>query len=81
VAIPAACAYAGISPLRFTTLSLLSSLAWAAAVMAVVAWIGPASLAELGWRAWWTPLVPAALVLGLTWWLARREGTETTSPA
>jgi membrane protein DedA with SNARE-associated domain len=81
VAIPAACAYAGISPLRFSTLSLLSSVAWAAAVMAVVAWIGPASLAELGWRGWWTPLVPAVLVVGLTWWLARREGAETTEAA
>jgi membrane protein DedA with SNARE-associated domain len=81
VAIPAACALAGIAPLRFTTLSLLSSLAWAAAVMALVAWIGPASLAELGWRAWWTPLVPAALVVALTWWLARRQGTRTAEVA
>ena len=77
VAIPAACAYAGIAPLRFTTLSLLSSLAWAAAVMALVAWIGPVSLAKLGLRAWWTPLVPAVLVVGLTWWRARREVAET----
>ena len=61
-----------MAPLRFTTLSLLSSLAWAAAVMAFIAWLGPASLAELGVRAWWTPLVPAALVLVFTWWLSRR---------
>ena len=72
VAIPAACAYAGVGPLRFTALSLLSSGAWAAAVMAFIAWLGPASLAELGVRAWWTPLVPAAFVLGFTWWLSRR---------
>jgi membrane protein DedA with SNARE-associated domain len=81
VAIPAACALAGITPLRFTALSLLGSVGWAAAVMALVAWIGPASLAALGWRAWWTPLAPAALVVGLTWWLARRPGTQATEVA
>lgn len=73
VAIPAACACANVSPLRFTTLSLLSSLAWAAAVMSFIVWLGPASLAELGVRAWWTPVVPAVLVLVFTWWLARVE--------
>ena len=39
-----------------------------------VAWLGPASLAELGMRARWTPLVPAVLVVAGTAWLARREG-------
>jgi membrane protein DedA with SNARE-associated domain len=73
VAIPAACAYAGVAPMRFTGLSLVSSVAWAAAVMSFIVWLGPASLAELGVRAWWTPLVPAALVLVFTWWLSRRE--------
>ena len=73
VAIPAACAYANVSPIRFTTLSLLSSLAWAAAVMSFIVWLGPASRAELGVRAWWTPLLPAVLVLVFTWWLARVE--------
>lgn len=73
VAIPAACAYAEVPPLRFTTLSLVSSLGWAAAVMSFIVWLGPASFAELGVRAWWTPLVPAALVVGFSAWLSRRE--------
>jgi membrane protein DedA with SNARE-associated domain len=73
VAIPAACAYAGVPPLVFTTLSLVSSLAWAAAIMGFIAWLGPTSFAQLGVKAWWTPLVPASLVLGFTWWLARKE--------
>jgi membrane protein DedA with SNARE-associated domain len=71
VAIPAACACADVSPVRFSTLSMLSSLGWAAAVMALVTWIGPASFAQLGVRAWWTPLVPAALVIVFSWWLGR----------
>ena len=73
VAIPAACAYAGVPPLVFTTLSLVSSLAWAAAIMGFIAWLGPTSFAQLGVKAWWTPLPPASLVLAFTWWLARKE--------
>jgi membrane protein DedA with SNARE-associated domain len=81
VAIPAACAYAGVAAVQFTVLSLLSSMAWAAAVMSLIVWIGPASLAELGVRAWWTPLLPAGLVLGFTWWLSRREPVEGAAGA
>jgi membrane protein DedA with SNARE-associated domain len=71
VAIPAACACAGVRPLRFSSLSLVSSFLWAAAVMAFVSWLGPASLHELGGSGWWTALVPAALVVGFGWWLGR----------
>ena len=74
VAIPAACAYADVGPLRFSTLSLFSSLGWAAAIMGTIAWLGPASFAELGIKAWWTPLVPAALVLSFLLWLRRAPG-------
>ncbi len=81
VAIPAACAYAGVPPVKFTTRGLLSSLAWAAAVMAFIVWLGPASFAELGVRAWWTPLVPAALLLAFTWWLARKEREKERAEA
>ncbi len=81
VAIPAACAYADVAPLRFTTLSLLSSLAWAATVMSFIVWLGPTSFAQLGVRAWWTPLVPAAIVLVFTWWLSRREREKERVPA
>lgn len=71
VAIPAACACAGVAPARFTSLSLVSSAAWAAAVMGLVAFLGPTTLEELGVRAWWTPLVPATLLIAFTRWLAR----------
>lgn len=82
VAIPAACAYADVAPLRFTMLSLVSSFAWAGAVMWLIAWLGPASFAELGVRGWWTPLIPAALVLLFSYWLSRQPafGDETRSP-
>jgi membrane protein DedA with SNARE-associated domain len=76
IAIPAACACADVSPARFTLLSLLSSLGWAAAVMGFVAWLGPTSLEELGLKAWWAPLVPAALVIAFTYWLGRKAAPE-----
>lgn len=81
VAIPAACACADVAPLRFSALSLVSSLLWAAAVMGFVAWLGPVSLAELGMTGWWTPLLPAALVLGFSAWLSRRERRAEPEPS
>jgi membrane protein DedA with SNARE-associated domain len=80
VAIPAACACADVAPLRFTSLSLVSSLAWAAAVMAVITWLGPTSFAQLGVKAWWTPLIPAALVLLFSYWLGRVPGFGAEPP-
>ncbi|HEY3121011.1 MAG TPA: DedA family protein [Vicinamibacteria bacterium] len=73
IAIPAACAYAGIPPLRFTLLSFAGSFAWAAVVMGFIAWLGPASLAQLGVKGWWTPVVPATMVIAFSWWLGRGE--------
>lgn len=80
IAIPAACAYAEVAPLRFTALSLLSSLGWAALVTGLVSWLGPASFAELGLRAWWTPLIPAALVIAFSAWLARVPALSDRDP-
>src|ERR1051326_9040382 len=52
IAIPAACAYTGVEPLRFSTLSFLSGFAWASAIMVLVIYLGPNSLRELGIQAW-----------------------------
>ncbi|PYV43843.1 MAG: hypothetical protein DMG06_09090 [Acidobacteria bacterium] len=71
IAIPAACAYAGIPAIRFTTLNLIGSSAWAAAILVTVTRIGPASFARFGLNAWWTPIVPALLIILFFRWLAR----------
>ncbi|MGE5244741.1 MAG: DedA family protein [Betaproteobacteria bacterium] len=71
VAIPAACAYAGVRPLRFSMLNLVSAFAWAGAIMLVVVRIGPEILGALGLKGWWGVLIPAALVLVFFRWLAR----------
>ncbi len=71
IAIPVACAYAGIPARRFTTLNLMSSLAWAAIVMLLVSWFGPSVLKWLGVNVWWGPLIPALLILLAFRWLNR----------
>ena len=40
-AIPIACAYAGVKPLKFSSLNLLSAFIWAGSIMLVVTKLGP----------------------------------------
>jgi membrane protein DedA with SNARE-associated domain len=71
IAIPVACAYAGVRPVRFTALNLVSGFAWAGAIMFVIIKVGPSALSALGLHAWWGPAIPAALVLVFFRWLSR----------
>ena len=64
-AIPIACAYAGMRPLRFSALDLVSAFAWAGAIMLVVVKLGPNAMNALGLKGWWGALVPAVLVLAV----------------
>lgn len=71
IAIPAACAHADISRVRFSVLNLIGSFAWAASILYLVAHFGPEVLAQLGITAWWAPLVPGALVIAFFLWFRR----------
>jgi membrane protein DedA with SNARE-associated domain len=75
IAIPAACAYAGIPAFRFTAYNLIGSMAWAGTILFFVSRVGPASLASLGLDAWWAPVFPAALIVAFFSWLGRRSKT------
>jgi membrane-associated protein len=68
IAIPAACAYAGVPAAQFTLLSLAGSFAWAAAILAAIAYLGPQVIT---FTAWWTPAIPAVLILLFIYWLGR----------
>jgi membrane protein DedA with SNARE-associated domain len=70
IAIPVACAYAGVPPLRFTALNLISGFAWAGAIMFVIVRVGPGALGALGLNAWWSPAIPALLVFLFFRWLS-----------
>lgn len=70
-AIPIACAYAGVRPLKFTTLNLISAFAWASAIMLFVKG-GSSTLNAFGLNAWWGPFIPAVLVILFFRWLSGR---------
>ena len=75
-AIPIACAYAAMRPLKYSALSLISAFAWAAAIMAFVK-SGSSTLAAFGLDVWWGPFVPAALVILFFRWLSRPKKQST----
>jgi membrane protein DedA with SNARE-associated domain len=83
VAIPVACASAGISAPRFTFLNLCSAFGWAIAIMLVVAWGGPTALGWVGLTGWWGLAIPAVAVLLFARWLAHAaaepHGATSTS--
>jgi len=69
-AIPIACAYAEMRPLKFSALNLISSFAWAATIMAFVKG-GASTLNAFGLNAWWGPFIPAIAVIVFFRWLSR----------
>ncbi len=87
IALAAACAYAGVAPLRFSILNLAASAVWSVSLLTLVAWVGPTYLPALGISGWWSGLVPALLIV-LAFRLAGRleqramvEAPEGGSPA
>jgi membrane protein DedA with SNARE-associated domain len=69
-AIPIACAYANVAPLKFSSLNLVSAFAWAGAIMLFVK-TGSATLSAFGLNGWWGPFIPAVLVVLFFRWLGR----------
>jgi membrane protein DedA with SNARE-associated domain len=69
IAIPVACAYAGVRPQRFSSLSVLSSMCWAAAIMGLVTGSHHAWLNLVGPARGWTLLVPLTLLVLFVRWL------------
>jgi membrane protein DedA with SNARE-associated domain len=69
-AIPIACAYADMRPLKYSMLSLMSGFAWASAIMAFVKG-GATTLDAFGLTAWWGPFIPAVLVIVFFRWLSK----------
>jgi len=77
-AIPIACAYANVRPIKFTSLNLISAFAWAGAIMLVVK-TGSSTLTAFGLNQWWGPFVPALLVVIFFRWLAGRPSASGPS--
>ena len=73
IVLAAACAYSGVAAVKFSLLNGLTSIVWAAGLLALVAWVGPAYLPMLGISGWWSALIPALLVVVLFRVLSRVE--------
>ena len=73
IALAAACAYAGVSPLRFSCWNAISSLCWATTILVLIAWAGPSFLPRLGISGWWSAVVPAAVILAVSMLISRSE--------
>jgi membrane protein DedA with SNARE-associated domain len=69
-AIPIACAYANVNPVKFSALNLVSAFAWAAAIMAFIKG-GATTLDAFGLNTWWGPFIPAILIVLFFRWLGR----------
>ena len=69
-AIPVACAYADVRPVKFSALNLISAFAWAGALMLFVK-VGSRTLTAFGLQAWWGPFIPAGLLIAFFIWLSR----------
>jgi membrane protein DedA with SNARE-associated domain len=76
-AIPVACAYADVRPLKFSTLNLISAVGWASALMLLVK-LGSSTLTAFGLREWWGPFIPAALLIAFFVWLSRPSRPRRT---
>jgi membrane protein DedA with SNARE-associated domain len=68
-AIPVACAYANVHPLKFSALNFVSGFAWAGAILLFVK-MGSSTLTAFGLNAWWGPLIPAVFVVLFFRWLS-----------
>ena len=65
IALAAACAAADVPAWTMTTLNLLSAFVWAAALLVLVGWLGPAYLAQFGLGGWRGALAAGLLFLVL----------------
>ena len=78
-AIPVACAYANLHPLKFSLLNLISAFAWATSIMLLVRG-GARTASAIGLDEWWGPLVPALIVILFVRWLGRPTRRRAAAP-
>lgn len=79
ILIQAACAHAGVSPAKFSALSLISSFVWAGMILSLVSYFGPEILERFGITAWWAPVIVALAVISVFQWLRVRSKNRIAS--
>jgi hypothetical protein len=46
-------------------------MAWAGLILALVAWGGPSVINLLGFKGWWSPILPACLIVVFFYWIGK----------
>ncbi len=80
VALAAACARTGMSPLKFSLLNGATAIVWAVLLFLLVGWVGPTALATLGFGGWKGALLIGAAIVLVFWLLGRMEERAMTRP-
>ena len=82
IAIAAACAYAKVSPLRFSTLNVVAAFVWAISLFAFITWGGPAALERIGLGRTSSAIFAGAAIVLFGWWLSRKtqHAAEAADP-
>ncbi len=73
IALAAACAYVGVSAIRFSVLNLIAAFLWAVTLLLLIAWVGPSSLSALGITGWKAAIVTGLVVVILLHLAGRAE--------
>jgi membrane protein DedA with SNARE-associated domain len=73
VTLAAACAYAGVSAVKFSVLDSVSAVIWALTVMGLVVWVGPTGFAMIGLSGWKAAALSGAIVVALIYLAGRFE--------
>jgi len=73
IALAAACAYVGVSAIRFSMLNLLAAFLWAITLLLLIAWLGPTYLSALGITGWKAAIVTGLVVVILLHLAGRAE--------
>jgi membrane protein DedA with SNARE-associated domain len=79
IALAAACAYLEVDAVLFSMLNALAALLWAVALLAIVAYVGPAYLSRLGLSGWKGAVASGALIIAVLHILGRLERRHITA--
>jgi len=80
IAMAAACAYARVSPLRFSLVDTVAAFTWAVLLMGFVSRAGPALAERLGISGIWAIIVPAVALATFAWWLGHLSKDAARQP-
>jgi membrane protein DedA with SNARE-associated domain len=80
IALAAACAYVGVSAVRFSVLNLVAAFLWAITLFVLIAWAGPAYLSAIGLTGWKAAVVTGLVVVIVLHLAGRAERRAMATP-